>query len=79
LEGTVSVDCLIELDYEDERTAEAILAAISPDNAPYAEAERVGTKVIVRSRSKTCPQMLHTTEDLLACIKVAEEAVQATR
>ena len=75
----MSVDCFIELDYEDERTAEAVLAAISPDNAPYAEAERVGTRVMVRSRSRTCPQMLHTTEDLLACIRVAEEAVQAAK
>ncbi len=75
----MSVDCVIELDYEDEKMAEAVLAAISPDNAPYAEAERVGSRVIVRSRSRNCPQMLHTTEDLLACIKVAEEAVQAAK
>ena len=75
----MSVECIIELEYEDEATAVAVMAAISPDNAPYAEAERIGTRVIVRSRSNTCPQMLHTTEDLLACIKVAEEAVQATK
>ncbi len=75
----MSVDCTIELEYEDEETAAMVVAAISPDNAPYAEAERKGSRVIVRARSSTCPQMLHTTEDLLACLKVAEETVQATR
>jgi hypothetical protein len=77
--GVVSVDCEIVLEYDDERDAIAVMEAISPDNAPYAEAERNGRKVTVRSRSDTCPQMLHTMEDLLACVKVAEEAVKASK
>jgi hypothetical protein len=75
----VSVECEIVLDYGDEEDAAAVLAAISPDNAPYAAAVRDGRNVIVRSRSDTCPQMLHTLEDLLSCVKVAEETVQASK
>ncbi|MBI0584324.1 MAG: hypothetical protein ISF22_08875 [Methanomassiliicoccus sp.] len=75
----MSVDCEIVLEYDDEKEAIAVLEAISPDNAPYAVAERNGRKITVRSRSNTCPQMLHTLEDLLACVKVAEETVQASR
>jgi hypothetical protein len=75
----VSVDCEIVLEYEDEKDAVAVMAAISPDNAPYAEAVRDGRKVTIRSRSDTCPQMLHTMEDLLACVRVAEETVQAAK
>ncbi|MDW5563243.1 MAG: KEOPS complex subunit Pcc1 [Methanomassiliicoccus sp.] len=75
----MSVDCEIVLEYETERDAIAVMEAISPDNAPYAEAERDGMKVIIRSRSDTCPQMLHTMEDLLACVRVAEETVQASK
>ena len=75
----MSVDCEIVLEYDDERDAVAVMEAISPDNAPYAEAEREGRKVTVRSRSDTCPQMLHTMEDLLACVKVAEETVKAAK
>jgi len=77
--GTVTVDCVIELEYATPEEAAAVLAAISPDNEPYAEAELDGSKVIVRSRSGTAPQMLHTMEDLLACVKVAEEVVQAAK
>lgn len=75
----VAVEVLIELEYPTEKEAEAVLQAISPDNAPYAEATREGRRVTVRSRSQTSSQMLHTMEDLLACVRVAEEAVQAAR
>lgn len=75
----MSVDCTIELDYASEGEAIAVMSAISPDNAPYAEAVRNGRRVTVRSRSQTCPQMLHTMEDLLACLRVAEETVQASQ
>jgi len=76
---SVSVDCEIVLEYDDEKDAIAVMEAISPDNAPYASAERDGRGVTIRSRSDTCPQMLHTLEDLLACLKVAEEAVRASK
>ncbi len=75
----VSVECTIELEYGQEDEAMAVLNAISPDNAPYAEATLHGSKIIIRSLSHTCPQMLHTMEDLLACLRVAEETVQASK
>jgi hypothetical protein len=71
----VSVDCVIELTYQNEKAAEAVLAAIAPDNAPYAQAERHGPIVTVTARTETPMQMLHTMEDLLACVRVAEGAV----
>jgi hypothetical protein len=67
------------LEYATEGEAVAVVAAIDPDNAPYVEASREGRKITIRSRSETCPQMLHTMEDLLACLRVAEEAVQASK
>jgi hypothetical protein len=75
----VSVECIIELEYDQEGEAVAVLNAISPDNAPYAEATRDGRRITIRSCSRTCPQMLHTMEDLLACLRVAEETVRASK
>jgi len=75
----MTVEATIELDYGSEADAIAVLEAISPDNAPYAEAERNGTRLTIRASSNTPGQMLHTMEDLLACVKVAEEAVQAAK
>lgn len=62
-----------------EKEAVAVLEAIAPDNAPYAVAVRDGKKITIDATSKTTPGMLHTIEDLLACVRVAEEAVEATK
>ena len=75
----MAVETTIELDYGSEEEAVAVLEAIAPDNAPYAEAERSGSRLIIRASSSTAGQMLHTMEDLLACVKVAEDAFQASR
>ncbi len=75
----MAVDCVIILDYPSEKEAEAVLAAISPDNAPYAEAARSGRKLTIHAGAAATGQMLHTLDDLLACVKIAEEAVQASR
>ncbi len=75
----MAVETIIELDYDSEAKAIAVMEAIAPDNAPYAEAERSGSRLTIRARSSTAGQMLHTMEDLLACVKVAEDAFQATR
>lgn len=75
----MAVETIIELDYDSEAEATAVMEAIAPDNAPYAEAERSGSRLTIRARSSTAGQMLHTMEDLLACVKVAEDAFRATR
>ncbi len=75
----MAVETTIELDYGSEAEAVAVLGAISPDNAPYAEAERSGTMITIRARSSTAGQMLHTMEDLLACVKVAEDTFRAAQ
>jgi hypothetical protein len=77
--GPMTVLCNIQLEYESEAEAIAVMEAISPDNAPYAQAVRDGAKINITSRSQTCPQMLHTMEDLLACVRVAEETVQVSK
>ena len=75
----MAVETIIELDYDSEAEAVAVMEAIAPGNAPYAEAERSGNRLTIRARSSTAGQMLHTMEDLLACVKVAEDAFRAAR
>ena len=73
----MSVDCIIELEYGSEGQAEAVIKAIGPDNAPYASAVLAGKKVTVSTSAETSLSLLHTVEDLLACVRVAEEASDA--
>ena len=60
--------------YEDERTAESVLRAVEPDNGGYVESELNGKEIIFKMKSKDAGSMRNTADDLLVCIKIAEEA-----
>jgi hypothetical protein len=76
LDLSVQVDCRIELEYESERQARNVASAISLDNGEYASAEVVGRRLIITSKAPSAPSMLHTIEDLMGCLKVADQVVK---
>lgn len=69
----MSVTCRIEIDLKSAEQAESIRRAIELDNGPYASAVVEGPILILTADAKSMPSMLHTLEDLLACVKVASE------
>lgn len=73
----MSVECEIEMDLESEEQARAIMKAIELDNGPYAKASVDGRTIRLECEARSMPSMLHTLEDLLACIRVAEEMTSA--
>ena len=73
----MTVNCKIELEYASDEEANVVMESISPDNFNYVNAYMEGKKVIVSSSPDTPMQMLHTMEDLLACIKIAEMTFDA--
>ncbi|WP_400259737.1 KEOPS complex subunit Pcc1 [Candidatus Methanomassiliicoccus intestinalis] len=75
----MSLSCTIELDYASPEEANIVLEAIAPDNKPYVEAQIEGSTLIVTSSSDTPMEMLHTMEDLLSCIKIAEATFNLVR
>jgi hypothetical protein len=73
---------IVEIRYEDAKTARLILEAISPDNikAPggvsvESRAEGCTLKVLV-SCSKGLGSLMATVDDLLACVQAAERAIE---
>jgi len=72
----VPLECTIQLEYQNEKQAETVKRAIELDNDKYANAERKGRVVVICSTSESVPSMLHTLEDLLACVRVAEETLK---
>jgi hypothetical protein len=72
----VKVDCRIELEYESEAQARNVASSISLDNGKYADTEIQGRKLIITSSAASAPSMLHTLEDLMACLKVADQVVK---
>lgn len=72
----------LELRYDDEETAKAVLEAISPDNyqAPPGidiEAHREESTLWIRVKTQRMRSLLPTLDDLLACIQAAERALEA--
>ncbi|MCL1978706.1 MAG: hypothetical protein FWG60_00900 [Methanomassiliicoccaceae archaeon] len=64
----------LRIQYDDERTAKAVFDSISPDNEGYVSAELRGNMLLIAISSDNAGTMRNTADDLMACIKAAEEA-----
>lgn len=65
----------LTIDFPSESEARAVMDALDPDNAGYVESELQGDKLVFRMRSESAGTLRNTADDLMACIKTAEEAV----
>lgn len=68
------IECELEFEYEDEETAKVIGRSIEPDNEDYVEMDFNGSNLHLKVKDEKPLSLLQTLDDLLACIKVAEEA-----
>ena len=64
----------LESNYDDVRMAEAVYKAIVPDDDGYVTTRIEGSKVIFEFKAENAGQMRSAMDDVLACIKVSEEA-----
>ena len=75
----------ITLEYDDEKTAEAVAKAVSPDNFKTpkdlnVETSRHGKKVVtVIKCERKMATFIATIDDLLFCASTAEKAIQTAR
>ena len=68
----------LEVTYPDEGSARAVMNALDPDNQGYVRSELNGSTIVFKMESESAGTMRNTADDLLACIKVAEESVGMT-
>lgn len=75
----------IRLSYRNEREAEAVAKAVSPDNMEvppglFIKTVRNGSEVLTNVECKTRLQtLIATIDDLLACVSVAEKAFSVAK
>lgn len=62
----------LEIDYDDETVARAVMDSLGPDNTGYVDSELQGSKLIFRISSESAGTLRNTADDLMACIKTAE-------
>ena len=60
--------------YDDERTAKAVLSAVSPENGDYVKARLEGSTIVYEMQAENAGTLRNTADDLLACIKAAEDS-----
>ncbi|MDR0509151.1 MAG: hypothetical protein LBG63_04955 [Candidatus Methanoplasma sp.] len=64
----------LRIRYNDEKTAKAVFDSVSPDNEGYVSTELHGNLLLMRMSSDNAGTMRNAADDLMACIKAAEEA-----
>ncbi|MBO5669745.1 MAG: hypothetical protein J6R75_05210 [Candidatus Methanomethylophilaceae archaeon] len=64
----------LESEYDDLSKAEAVYRAIVPDDDGYVTTRLEGKKVVFEFKAENAGQMRSAMDDVLACIKVSEEA-----
>ncbi|MBO4569430.1 MAG: hypothetical protein J5674_05725 [Candidatus Methanomethylophilaceae archaeon] len=69
----------ISVDYGDEGLARAVMDALGPDNGGYVESSLDGGTLTLRMESESAGALRNTMDDLMACLKAAEDAIGAGR
>lgn len=65
----------ITIGYEDEKSASTVYNAIVPDDDGYVISSINGNEVVFKLKASSAGQMRSAMDDLLACVKIAEEAL----
>ena len=69
----MDIECTLEFSYEDEKDAKTVFASVDVDNYGYVDAGVEENKIVSRIRAKNLASLLHTLEDYLSCISIAEK------
>jgi hypothetical protein len=72
----MKISCKMEFDYESEEEAMAIARAVEVDNYEFVKTTLEGKKMVSIAESDSIPSLIHTLDDFLACVGVAEKVVR---
>jgi hypothetical protein len=72
----MKVSCKMEFDYESEEEARAIAKAVEVDNYEFVKTTLESKKMISVAEADSIPSLIHTLDDFLACVGVAEKVVK---
>jgi hypothetical protein len=67
------IKCTLRFEYDNTKIANAIMAAVAVDNYEFVKVNLETSTLISKIESRTILSLLHTLEDYLACVNVAEK------
>lgn len=65
----------LRFEYPDAKTADTVMKALDPDNRGYVSTVQQDNILIFRMEAENAGSLRNTADDLLACIKIAEETI----
>jgi len=67
----MNISCEIKIDFRDEKQAKTVLKSIEIDNFDFVKSKTLGKEFIANIKSNSVSSLIHTIDDLLACMSVA--------
>ena len=71
----MKISCTLEFDYDSEDEAQAVAKAVEVDNEGFVNMIVEGKRIISTAESESISSLIHTLDDFLACVSVAERVV----
>ena len=71
----MKVSCTLAIDFDDAKKAEQIIRSIKVDDFDFVTSKINGKKLEATIESNSISSLLHTLDDYLACLTVAENVV----
>lgn len=69
-------ECEFSLEFEDEDKAKKILESVRLDNGEWIAARLDGRRIVCHASSESVGGLLHTAEDFLSCVSLAEKMMR---
>ncbi len=68
--------CILKLEYDSDLKAKKIMNATKVDNYEFVNSKLDKNHIKIRIECKSVSSLLHTLDDYLACISIAEKIVK---
>lgn len=72
----VKCDCSFSLEFENAEIAKKVLDSVKLDNGEWISSKLEGNMITCEASSDTIGGLLHTAEDFLACVALAEKMMR---
>lgn len=71
----MKVSCDVSIEYDDVKKLETVLRSIEVDDFDFVRSRADGKYLVTHIESRSVSSLLHTLDDYLACVSVAEKIV----
>lgn len=71
----VKVTCLLTFSYDSEEEARKVLSSVQTDNVDFVKTHLEGTSLVSEISADGLMSLLHTLNDYLSCLAVAEDII----